>query len=116
MGSGAADPKNRLTFGAHLLLASIRTVHAARLLQSTSLNNHPIVSSSYVKFIMANVNAGEMLQLKEECSTFAVKLESTASIAEAAKRTADSAVSSAKSAKFTAESAKKTAEAALAKK
>ena len=65
---------------------------------------------------MANVNAGEMLQLKEECSTFSAKLESTASIAEAAKRTADSAVSSAKSAKFTAESAKKTAEAALAKK
>ena len=34
VGSGAADPKNRLTFGAHLLLASIRMVHAARLLQS----------------------------------------------------------------------------------
>ena len=112
VGTGASDPKNRLLFGSHLLLASIRTVHEARLRQSTGLSNHPIVSSSYVKFLMANINAGEMLQLKEECTTLTVKLEATASTAEAAKRTADSAVSTAKTAKSTAESAKRSAEAA----
>ena len=109
VGSAATDPTNRLTFGGHLLLASLRTVQVGGHLEYTGLQNHPIVSASYTKFILSNVNAGEVRDLREEVTCLTAKLEATAHIADAAKRTADQAVTASKAAKIAADAAAKLA-------
>ena len=78
-------------------------------LEYTGLQNHPIVSASYTKFILSNVNAGEVRDLREEVTCLTAKLEATAHIADAAKRTADQAVTASKAAKIAADAAAKLA-------
>lgn len=105
VGSSVGDPTNRLSFGAHLLLATLRTVQVGVNLERTGLHNHPIVSSSYTKFILATVNAGEVRDLKDTVEKLSSGIEDAVAGAKVAKQNADSAISTAKSAKATADKA-----------
>ena len=113
IGSGGGNPNERLAFGAHLLLSALRTVHVGSELEFVGLENHPLVSASYTKFILSNVNAGELKDLREAVTTVQTTCNSTQQTAESARKTADQAVTTAKKAQTTAIEAKSKAEAAM---
>ena len=105
VGSSVSNPTNRLSFGSHLLLATLRTVQVGVTLERTGLHNHPIVSASYTKFILSSVNAGEVRDLKDNVQALTTAIQDAVSGAKVAKQNADAAISTAKAAKVTADRA-----------
>lgn len=105
VGSAVHNPSKRLKFGSYLILSAVRSTEVAVVLQSTGLENHPVVSGAYTKFILKSVNAGEIRDLKDQVAVVSSQVVEAASSADVAKRNADSALSTAKAAKAAADRA-----------
>ena len=89
IGSAHLDTQDRLAFGSSLILNALRANSVANSLERDGIENHPIVSASYTKFILDTVNAGDVSELSTEVQAMEAKLITSAKQVEAASKKAD---------------------------
>ena len=105
VGSAYLDTQDRVSFGSSLILNALRANSVAMSLERDGIENHPIVSAAYTKFILDTMNAGDILELVQEVQGMEAKIttqnnkvDNANKKADSAKTTADKALKQAKDA------------------
>ena len=96
---GKMDTKDHSSLATDSLWATLRTIAVMKSYQRHGIENHPAISSEYVRFLVANTGLGSIAKFKEQFKAVELSITEVAKTAKAAQSAANTAQNTAAEAK-----------------